>query len=263
MSTALQIPTSHDESEILDRLTPLSNADLRSRLAESLTRSVDELREAAACARLLEERGEDLSHLPGRLLNYLRLIAHGQLQPEVVVHFAGSPTLMRTIAGLPKPDQKRLADGGKVELAVRRGTTFDTRLVSPLDMGKDQFRQVFAGSRIRSVPEQIAHFEMAPPATETETPQASNRRPARVEADAKNATVRVGRTTVGVKEVLGALGGLAPIDHDAEGPGGTVTIDPDIFGPLKRIAASADQTPRHLVRLALLRTYFNGDSPDV
>jgi hypothetical protein len=250
---------SKDEPAILDRLSMLSTEDLRHRLSETLNRTVDDLREAAACVRLLEERGEDMSELRGSLFNYLRLIAYGQLEAEVLVRFAGSPSMMRTVASLPLPDQKRLAEGQKVEVAVRRGNVFDTRLIAPLNMRSEQFRQVFAGGRIRSIPEQIAQLEASPVPIPGESPESSRRRPTRIEADAKTATLRIGRATAPVKDVLGALSDIAPIDDNAEGPGGTVTVDADLYEPLRRIASAGKTTVRSLVRRAIMQTFFPGD----
>lgn len=250
-------PTESSVQEYIDGFRQLDTVEIHRRLADALGRTVDGLKRAAACVRVLEERDEDLSYISGDLFGRLRLIAYGQLLPEVVFHFAGLPGLTRIIQSLPIPDQKRMAEGGKVEVAVRRGDSFDTRMMAPLDMTSDQIKQVFAGGRIRPVGEQIAHLESEPVHTKVE---AARPRAARVHIDPKAATIKVGRATVPVKEVLGSLSDLAPVDPDADGPGGSVTVDPDLYGPLQRMAAAGGKTVRHLVRLAILRTYFPGDS---
>ncbi len=257
MSNALQITTTEAESAILDRLAEfdgLSVEEVHARLAAAFRQTVDGLKDAAACVRYLLEQGEDLSYVPSDLLSRLRHIAYGQLLAEVVFQFAGAPAMAQTIGRLALPDQKRLADGGKVKVAVRRGDGFTDRMMAPLEMTADQRRQVFAHDRIRSIPEQVALLE----ATPTPEPEpAPERRPsARIKADPRTDTVQFGRTVVAVKDVFAALGQLAPIVHKAEGPGGSVTIDADLYGPLQRMAVGRGMSVKHLVRLILERALF-------
>ena len=243
----------------LDQLMEMSVPELRRKLTECLSRTVDELKEAANIVRALEEKGEDLSDLRSGLFNYLRLIAYDQLLPEVVVRFAGSPALMRNVAALPLPDQKRLADGGQIELAVRRGTKFDTRNVAPVDLNKEQFHQVFAGGRIRSVQEQMAQLEARP---EPEEPEVIITRPSRITSDPLHATMKIGRYTLTVEEVVKAFSGLAPINRDATGAGQSVTIDRYLSDPLKRMAAMGNTTVKHLIQSAIEQFYFSKGVPD-
>lgn len=235
----------------VDRYSGIESDQLRRMLADCLSRAVDGLRDAAAIVRVLEERGEDLSEFRGGLFNYLPRIAYGQVLPEVIVRFAGSAHLMSRIAQLPIPQQKRLGDGGMIDVVVRRGDHFDTRKMSPLSLGHEQIRQVFAGGFLRSVPEQIAYLE----ADSTPEPAFPSAKPTKVRADARTGTLRIGRHEIKADEALKAIGGMAPIDQAAEGKSRSVTLDADIVLKLEKIALGRNTSVKHLIRMAVLRVY--------
>jgi hypothetical protein len=158
MSNALAIP-SHNASPPAD-LIDLDDDSLEAELVRSLSMTVSSLIRTAWVIRLMEERGKDLSHLKIGMLDYLRRIAYGQVAPELVVRYAESPSLMRTLAALPFPDQQRLASGEPVKLVVRRPEgKFDVRMVEPLKMARDQLTQVFGRGKIRDEAEQILMLE--------------------------------------------------------------------------------------------------------
>lgn len=242
----------YDAGTDIDELSSVPSDVLKERLVDALANAVSGLREAAQIVRVLEERGEDLSEFRGGLFSYLPRIAYGQVLPEVVVRFAGSAYLMNRVAQLPIPEQKRLGDGGMVDVVVRRGDHFDTRKMSPLSLGHDQLRQVFAGGFLRTVPEQIAHLE----ADGNPEPTFAPSKPVKVKADARTGTLKVGRHEVPIDDALKAIGGMAPVDSGADSAGGTVAIDGDLYDPLKRIASHKGMSVKQLVRLALLRAYF-------
>lgn len=137
-------------------LYSLSREQLREALAESLGRTAIELVRLAWIVRLLEERGEDLTDLKLDLIPTLRLIAYGQLSPELVVRHGHSGPMMRVARGLPLPDQERLARGERVPMAILMPNgTIDQQMADPALMTADQVRQVFAVGRMRSVEEQV------------------------------------------------------------------------------------------------------------
>lgn len=133
-------------------LPAMTTDQLKSRLTELLSVTAETLLELAAIVKELEWRGEDLENLKLSMIHWLRLIANGQLLPEVVVKFQATPMVMRKIARLPIPDQRRLANGGSVDLlANEKG---ETRSVPPDAMSRDEIEQAFATDHIRSLSEQ-------------------------------------------------------------------------------------------------------------
>lgn len=160
-------------------LSGLDVAQLREELTKSLHLSAAYLRRLAVIVRLLEERGEDLSHLQIRLLPFLRQIAYGQVLPEIVIRYGDSPGLTRMVGRLPLPDQARIAAGEGVPLVVRRGDEFDHRLVDPSMLSVQQFHQVFGRGGIRPIEEQIVLLEARPEKEKRSTrgaPRADRRR---------------------------------------------------------------------------------------
>lgn len=134
----------------------MSREELRRELLLSVTRTAAELVRLSWVVRLLEERGEDLTDLRLALVPTLRLIAHGQLIPEIVVRYGHSSRLLGIARSLPIPDQKRLAEGERVPMAVQRPDgSFDQQMADPAIMSGRQINQVFAAGRIRSVEEQV------------------------------------------------------------------------------------------------------------
>jgi hypothetical protein len=157
-------------------LFKMGRDELRKALAESLARTAAELIRLAWIVRLLEERGEDLEDLKLDLLPHLRLIAHGQLSPELVVRYGQSPAVMRAARGLPMPDQERLARGERLPLAVLRPDgSLDHQLADPAFLTPAQARRVFAPGRIRSLEEQAILLRDAPPPRPTRRPRAVGR----------------------------------------------------------------------------------------
>ena len=186
-------------------LAALDTEQLRAELAQSLRLTAAALVRLAWILRTLEERGEDLGELHAGLPWYLRLIAYGQLLPEAVVRFAGNPSLLRRIAGLPLPDQRRLADGEPVKLLVRAEAGTDYRPADPLKMTAAQLGQVFARDHLRGRDEQILLLEdrRTRPA-KVQGPKVGHLRIAR-----EAGGVIVGRVFVPVADLVEALAALA------------------------------------------------------
>jgi hypothetical protein len=138
---------------------------------------------------------------------YLRQIAYGQVLPEVIVRYAEQPSLVRTIASLPFPDQEYLSNGGKVELAVARDDgSLDHRLVDPLHLSRDQMRLVFARGRIRPPEEQIVLITDRP-RRKAATPPIETLDGIRI--DHKRRGLIIGRRFVPAATVVEALARLA------------------------------------------------------
>lgn len=202
------VPTGRGGEE-LRALAALGTAQLRAELSRALERTAAHLMRLALIVRVLEERGEDLSDLRLGLLPYLRQIAYGRILPEVVVRFAESPALVRTIAALPPPDQRRLAAGEPVPLVVAREGGHDIRMADPLRMTAAQIHQVFRHGRICDESEQLLTLE------------GRGRKPARrsvgrILVDRRQKGLVVGRVFLTVVQVVEALALLAETDEDAD-----------------------------------------------
>lgn len=204
--------TDHDHDTNADIALPpadlvaLSTADLRRELASSLHHTVAHFVRLAWIVRLLEERGEDLSDLRSGLLDYLRRIAYGQVLPEIVVRFASSPAMLRRIAALPLPDQRRIAAGETVPLVVwGESGRPDVRQVDPAYLAADQMRRVFGPNGLRSESEQIVLLEAAGRVQ----PRPRQVRVSSITADCRRNVIRVGRTELQPAAIVQALAALA------------------------------------------------------
>lgn len=142
----------------------LTRDELRRELALALAMSAEGLSRAAAAVRRLEEIGDDVSDLRHGMLEYLRLIAHGQVLPELVASYAGRPLLLSKATTLPIPDQRRIAAGEPIRVLSLVDGGVDHRLVSPADLTSSDIRQVFGPGHIRNDAQQRGFLEAKPAA---------------------------------------------------------------------------------------------------
>ena len=184
-------------------LGAMSNQQLRARLAQSLTLSARHLAYLAVIWAELERRGEDLSDLRTGLAAYLPQIAAGVLDAEAVVRFAGKPSVLRALAGLPLEQQAALTRGEPVHvLTVNAAGEYESADMPAHLLTPAQTRLVFGDAGLRPVGEQRAMLESA---------RVSARRRARpgmdqrVRYDDAADVLRVGRASATVGEVIEAL----------------------------------------------------------
>lgn len=226
--------TATDLAEFKAGLASRTVGQLRADLADGLKLTADSLARVAAVWAELEARGEDLSDLRHGLGRNVALIASGRLAPEAVVAFAGKPSVLRAIDGLPLGEQRRLAAGGKVELVTpddrRSSVEVPVASIPPRLLGV-----VFGEGEIRQPAEQRLRLraKAAPPA--------KPERKYRVKYDPEKGEVKVGGMSVPVAEVLRALG---------ESFGPARPISEDLLVPTDYAAATAKLRPEE--REALL-----------
>lgn len=166
---ALRSQNPDDPNELVHKTTD----ELKAALADCLRVTVDGLRMAAVYVRELESRGEDLAALKVSMMKYLRLIAYGQMLPEVVVRYAGQPLLLNIIGSLPVPDQGRLAAGDSVKMVTYTSDGQLThRMVDPRELHPAQMRQVFDKGSIRSESEQVVWLDADRAKRRCEVPKA-------------------------------------------------------------------------------------------
>jgi len=196
-------------------LGSMSTQALRAELAKSLTMSAQHLSYLAVVWGELEKRGEDLSDLRTGLAVYLPQIAAKRLDAQAVIRFAGQPTVLRSIAGLPLDRQQELAKGASVPvLSVNAAGEYQSVELPAYTLTAAQARMVFDGDKMRSVEEQRAVLESVRVSKSRRTrPGPENR----VRLDAKADLLRIGRSSATVGEVIAAIAGTETsegIEHD-------------------------------------------------
>lgn len=184
-------------------LRNMSTQRLREELAKSLTFSAKHLTYLAAVWSELEGRGEDLTELRTGLAAYLPQIAADRLDAEAVVRFAGQPTVLRSISGLPLDRQRALAQGELVPvLTIDEQGKAETVELPAYTLTAAQARVVFSGDKIRGEKEQRAVLEAQ------RIKKISRTRPGpqnRVRYDGKADLLRIGRSSATIGEVTAAL----------------------------------------------------------
>jgi hypothetical protein len=236
-------PTASD----LDRIRAMDTAALRAELADAIGHTAKHLLRLALIWAELERRGEDLSDLRSGLGTYLPLIASGAVLPDVVVRFAGNNSLLRAVASLPVGEQRRLADGEPVLLAVRQGDTITHRMLPAHALTAVQVRQVFGDRRVRTETEQIAILSAQPaPAKPGRPPKRG-----RVRADPERNVVLLGRRVLNPADLVVALADLRR--PDTADPGEleavvAVKLTEDERRRLNHAAVDANKTQQALVR---------------
>lgn len=228
-------------------LGKIETAALKAELADSLRTTADGLVRMADIVAELQTRGEDLSDLRLGIVTWLRKIAAGQVLPEIVVRYQGSPQLLRHVSSLPISDQQRFADGDPVKLIV--DLSGDHRLVEPLKLTRDQLTQVFAVDHVRDDTEQIMVME-----TRRNRPTKTESQARRVRGDKDKGGVFVGRAFAEHAEVLTALADLAspekPDSGDRSQPA-TAPLTEAEHRKLSVAAANAGISRAELIRRTL------------
>jgi hypothetical protein len=190
---------------LLREIEALADDQIEKRFAEATLRTAHGLLEMAACVRVLENRGHNLSGLKMAILPYLRLIAHGQLMPELVLRFAASPSLLAAAARLPMPDQKRLIDKGVVPMAViEADRSIGIREVDPRVLSRRELSRVFGETGL------------VPPNQQIVAPHAKRSAKRRVRVDGLSRTVWISNTSAPLADFLSAMANAAGRQGDID-----------------------------------------------
>jgi hypothetical protein len=150
--------------ELVSAMRGLSPQQRREELAAGQWRIVGSIVRMAAAVRVMDENGEAVTTDDYPMLPQLRRIAHGQLTAEAFQRFYKKPYLLNAVAQLPPPEQRRLAEGGTVEMpVVMPDGTIDIINQPAANLTPKQAAQVFERDHIRSVPAQraILHERLA------------------------------------------------------------------------------------------------------
>ena len=193
------IPAAHD-------LTQIPTEELLAELARGLSLTADVLTRLSLVWAELERRGKDLSELRHGLARTLPLIASGRLAAEAVVAFAGRPSVLRAIEGLPLAEQIRLSKGHAIQVI----DPADPKAIQemPLDrLPSAALRLMFAEGEIRSP--QAQRLALRPRQRTREEP----RRRWQPTYDAESGTVRIGRMSVQLADLLSAIASASGPDR--------------------------------------------------
>ncbi|WP_375592118.1 hypothetical protein [Chitiniphilus eburneus] len=174
-------------------LSSMSTQQLRTELAKILQVSAKQLIYMAAVWAELERRGEDLTDLRRGLGQYLPMIAAGALDAEAVVRHAGNTTLLKALATLPVPEQRRLLADGHLRVLELDESGQPVERLRPLpELPATEIRRLIHGGRVIPIEEQHV--------TATTTATASNQ-PWRVEGS----FLVVGRTRIPIADIRQAI----------------------------------------------------------
>lgn len=212
METSLELIESSPSQTIVREIESLATEEVEHRFAEATLRTARGLLEMAACVRVLESRGHDLTSLKMAILPYLRLIAHGQLVPELVLRFAASPSLLAAAARLPVNDQRKLLETGVVSVSVvEADRSIGVRDVDPRALSRHELSRIFSDSGI------------VPPERQVIAPRQRTARKRRVRIDAKSRQVYISNASAPLADFMAAMaeaaGRQGDIDRrDVNGP---------------------------------------------
>lgn len=248
MSNAILTPEPDDDPVGWD------TARLRQELANGLTLTAVVLTRLGRIWAELERRGEDLSDLRHGLARVLPLIASGLLAAEAVVAFAGRRAILRALEGLPLAEQRRLALGEPVEVALSIGSQ-KTERVPVASIPPQRLGCVFQDGQILSPAEQ--RVRMGRKKQPAKQPQEPERR-YQPRYSRETGTVQVGRMTIHLADLLAELAAAAgpdraPInEEDYQGIAQVPTrLTRDELANLRQAAEKAGLPEWELIRKAL------------
>lgn len=200
-------------AQALAELETWTTDDLRAELARLLRTTASDLLRMAKVVAILESRGDDLMSLRLGMIRWLRMIAVGQLLPEIVIRYSGKQKLLERIAMLPISDQQRMVEDPCVTIIADDGLP---RRMDALAVPFRQLDQVFGSGRLRGEDEQRVYLNGSKRAKKSRR-KTDEFRQLKAYADHERGGITVGKAFVSKAEALIAIGELA---------GPLVDIDP-------------------------------------
>lgn len=177
-------------------LSGKSTDELLVELAKCVEVTAMQIQHMANIVRELEQRGENLDNIRLGILTYLRLIAYGQMLPEVLATYQGSPALLKRISTLPLPDQRLLLDHPEV-IVVSPDDPVDHRRVPITSLGRKEIWQVFGDGKIRDAGQQRSYLRDHVPRKMTRKTEESG-----IQLDAKRGGIVVNGQFISSKQML-------------------------------------------------------------
>jgi hypothetical protein len=238
---------------LLAEIKKASTAQLQQWLIDSLRVTAERLLYLAAIVQELEIRGENLSGMRIGMMRWLRLIASGQLLPEVVVRYSGKQKLLERIATLPAAEQRRLIDDPTIVILAAG----QPRSIDPLAIPYKAIDQVFADDHIRDEEEQ--EIWLGSRDVNVGTRKRRNKeylRQREPHADHEHGGIRVGRSFVPKARIVMCLAELAgPLPEvyrsDSFAETATVCVTSEEKAKLKMLEKTSGLKEWQLIRQAL------------
>lgn len=189
-------------------LASMETGLLRSELARGIAILASDLLRLSQIWAELERRGEDLSPLRIGMGRNLPLIAAGLLDPKAVVAFAGKPSVLRALEGVPLDEQRRLAEGGEIKVI---DPTNPARVQSlPLaSLPAPAVRRVFADGHIRTPDQQRLSFR--PPRRQRQEEETDRRYQPRY--DRETGLVAVGKMRFALADLIAEVSSASGPDY--------------------------------------------------
>ena len=122
-------------------LATTSTDNLKLEFAKILKVTADNLAYMSVIWQELHQRGVDLSGLTGGLMEYMPLIASNQLDPHLVVSYAGNKTLLSYLSKLPIGEQETLAKNGSVNIVEIDAD--HQKIIKNVDLNNIRSSQIF------------------------------------------------------------------------------------------------------------------------
>lgn len=182
----------------------VSTDDLKQQLADCLTMTARALARASEIYMELERRGVDLHAVRTGIGYYLPRIARGELTAEAVIAFAGQRVVLQRMVGMPPEEQRRLAAGGHVTIAVRTETG-EIRAVERniAELSAREAIQAIDSGRVRPIESQIKTVAAAVVRPSSPTRRSGSR--AKIRADRSSGQIVIGAIRIDPHDLTSAL----------------------------------------------------------
>lgn len=182
-------------------LASLSDGELVALLKRGLVMVADYFYQLARVWAEAERRKIDLSDLRHGLLQWVPLIARGELAAEIVATFGTRKQLLQAIVGVPLEEQRRLTLPGETVKVIDPTDPTATIDMPLADVPHNIYRVVFGGGKVRTPAQQRLAFRPRRP-RKTEDDGERHYRP-RYNREA--GTVTVGRMSFPLADLLREL----------------------------------------------------------
>lgn len=187
-----------------DDVSSLLSDELRKELASALTATAHGLARAAMIWSELQRRGEDTPELRSGLATWLPRIARAELAAEAVIAFAGQRMLLQRMIGMPLDQQRLLAGGADITVAIinERGEIVGTD--KPLtQLSSRDVLLAIDGGQVRPLSAQIRTLSHS--ITKTKSPRRGGGSVASIRADRHTGMLAIGRSRIAPSDLADAL----------------------------------------------------------
>lgn len=182
------------------QLATMNTGDLKNHFAESLELTAKHMTYMGMIWLELEKRGEDLSDLKKGLAIYIPMIAHGIVEAETVIQYAGQKTLLTALTALSLDDQRKITGTGTIPYFNTETEATEQREL--VDLSVRDITQIFNDDKIRT-PDQQQEFL----SSKTARPGKKRipRKATRVSIDKQGGAIVTGKSRIDIDSTIAAL----------------------------------------------------------